>query len=181
MVNQLSEVVLGKGMGAIRPQDLSSISQLSLICAIFELRSKREQVLFGIDGKQSMTTDLSWLNHIAKLLTGEQHWILRWVMMMFCNLMVQWQLVCLVYKKALADLEQNSASSLRENKIKQKGRVRCSNLNTSGKLFITIKERKGSSGLNWTRARGFVKKINPPRCLTSLSDFLFLLCSLLLS
>ena len=73
MANQLSEVVLGKGMGAIRPQDLSSISQLSLICAIFELRSKREQVLSGIDGKQSMTTDLFSPNHIEKLLTGEQH------------------------------------------------------------------------------------------------------------
>ena len=60
-------------MGAIRPQALSSISQLSLICVIFELRSKREQVLSGIDGKQSMTTDLFSPNHIEKLLTGGQH------------------------------------------------------------------------------------------------------------
>ena len=52
----------------------------------------------------------------------------------------------------------------------------CSDLNTSGKLFKTKNERKGSSGLNWTRARGCVKKINPHRCNASLSDFLFLLC-----
>ena len=44
--------------------------------------------------------------------------------MMSYNLTIQWQFVCLVYKKGLADLEQDSASSLWENKIKQKGRAR---------------------------------------------------------
>ena len=39
----------------------------------FRIKIEREQVLSGIDGKQSMTTDLFSPNHIEKLLTGGQH------------------------------------------------------------------------------------------------------------
>ena len=62
-----------EGMGVIRPQALSSISQLSLICAIFELRLRKELVFFGIDGKQSMIIDQFLHKPIEKSLTGEQH------------------------------------------------------------------------------------------------------------